>query len=162
MLSQVRRSVFGSCASARQKLLTKSDFRTLRISSKTARASAESSSSESSFTVAMGYLGGLIWHSSVPRLRCRAGGVTGRGQPRLALPLGLRLRWAAAAGLLDLDRHAERLRAAAIAGAAQGGGAEIVEPEGDTDMGIGGADAVGRIESDPAEIGNVGLRPGVA
>src|SRR6185312_7304956 len=53
MLSQVRRRVFGSCASARQKLLTKSDCRVLRISANTARASGESSSSESSFTVAM-------------------------------------------------------------------------------------------------------------
>src|SRR5262249_21618196 len=52
-LSQVRRRVFGSCASARQKLLTKSDCRVLRMSSKTARASGESSLSESSFTVAM-------------------------------------------------------------------------------------------------------------
>src|SRR6478735_222593 len=58
-LSQVRRSVFGSCASARQKLLTKSDCRVLRMSSKTARASLESSSSESSFTVAMA--SSLVW-----------------------------------------------------------------------------------------------------
>src|ERR1044072_5484314 len=118
MLSQVRRSVFGSCASARQKLLTKSDFRTLRISSKTARASVESSSSESSFTVAMGYLGGTVWS--------REGSTASAfGRLRLALPLCLRLP--AAAGLLALARHSQCLRAAAMAGAAHGSGAEIVE-----------------------------------
>src|ERR1700690_1381699 len=52
-LSQVRFSVTGSCARARQKLLTKSLPRVARMSAKTARASGESSSSLSSLTVAM-------------------------------------------------------------------------------------------------------------
>src|SRR3954462_6223889 len=97
MLSQVRRSVFGSCASARQKLLTKSDFRTLRISSKTARASGEGSSSESSFTVAMVTSPGLV----SPRAAHTTPDAFGRRS--LALPLGLRLRLPAAAGVVDLD-----------------------------------------------------------
>src|SRR5690242_4538051 len=74
---------------------------------------------------------------------------------RLALPL------AGTAGLFDLDRDLERLRAAAIAGAAHRGGAEVIETHGDTGMGIGRADAVRGIEPDPAEIGYEGLRPGV-
>src|SRR5271168_2411921 len=52
-LSQVRFSVTGSCARARQKLLTKSLPRVARMSAKTARAAGESSSSLSSLTVAM-------------------------------------------------------------------------------------------------------------
>ncbi|KTT92403.1 hypothetical protein NS44R_14560, partial [Mammaliicoccus sciuri] len=41
-------------------------------------------------------------------------------------------------------------------------GAEIVETDGDTGMGVGGADAVGGVEADPAEVGHEGLGPGVA
>ena len=66
------------------------------------------------------------------------------------------------AGLIDLDGHRSVSIAAAIAGAAHRGGAEIVEPDGDAGMGVGGADAVGGIEADPAEIGHIGFRPGVA
>src|SRR5438874_1448947 len=44
---------------------------------------------------------------------------------RLALPL------ARPAGLIDLDRDIERFRAAAIAGAAHGGRAEIIQPDRD-------------------------------
>ena len=65
-------------------------------------------------------------------------------------------------GLLDLDRNRQRFHAAAIAGAAHRRCAEIVEPDGDAGMGVGGADAVGRIEADPAEIGHEGFRPGMA
>ena len=52
--------------------------------------------------------------------------------------------------------------AAAVAGAADRRRAEIVEPDRDPHMGIGGADAVGGIEGDPAELGHEGLGPGVA
>ena len=57
---------------------------------------------------------------------------------------------------------ASALAAAAIAGAAHRRRAEIVEPDRDADMGVGRADAVGRIERDPAEVGDIGLGPGVA
>src|SRR5258708_6521046 len=79
-----------------------------------------------------------------------------RSQLRLALPL------TGPAGLLDLDRHGQRLHPAAIAGAAHRCGAEIVEADGDAGMRVGGADAVRGIEPDPAEIGHEGFRPGVA
>ena len=75
---------------------------------------------------------------------------------RLALPL------AGAAGLLDLDRDRQRFRAAAVASAADGRGAEVIEADGDTGMGVGSADAVGGVEADPAEVGHIGFRPGVA
>ena len=41
-------------------------------------------------------------------------------------------------------------------------GVAIVEPAGDADIGVVGADAVERIEGDPAEILDPGLRPGMA
>src|ERR1700742_3169524 len=75
---------------------------------------------------------------------------------RLALPLA----WTA--GLLDRDCNRQRLRAAAIAGAAHGGGAEVIQPDRDAGMRVRGADAIRGIEADPAEIGHVGFRPGVA
>src|ERR1700757_1210380 len=75
---------------------------------------------------------------------------------RLALPLPR------APDLLDLDRHCERLRTAAIAGAAHGRRAEIIEADRDADMGLGGANAVGGVESDPAEIWHEGFGPGMA
>src|SRR5581483_902274 len=78
------------------------------------------------------------------------------------LRLRLPLRLAGPAGLIHFDRHRQGLVAAAIAGAADRGGAEIVEADGDAGMRLGGADAVGGIEADPAEIGHEGLRPGVA
>src|SRR5204863_7932274 len=75
---------------------------------------------------------------------------------RLALPL------TRAPGLFDLDRDRQRLRAAAIAGAAHRRGAEVVEPDRDTGLSVGGAEAVGGIEADPAEASHVGFRPGMA
>ena len=76
--------------------------------------------------------------------------------------IALRLPLSRPPGLVDLDRNRQRLGAAAVAGAAHGGGAEIIEPDGDAGVGIGGADAVRRIEPDPAEAGHERLRPGVA
>src|SRR4029450_12201563 len=74
---------------------------------------------------------------------------------RLALPL------AGPAGLIDLDRDGKRFRAAAIAGAAHRGCAEIVEADGDAGMGVGGADAVGGVDPGPAKIRHKRFRPGV-
>ena len=65
-------------------------------------------------------------------------------------------------GLIDMDRDREGFDAAAVAGAAHRRSAEIVEPDGDAGVRIGGADAVGGIESDPAEIGHMRLGPSVA
>src|SRR5438876_8950914 len=79
------------------------------------------------------------------------------GTLRLALPLSL-----PPGGLIDLDRNGERLVAATIAGAADRRCAEVVEADGDAGMGVGGADAVGGVEPDPAQIRHEGLRPGVA
>src|SRR5258708_6702494 len=76
--------------------------------------------------------------------------------------LTLRLPLSRPPGLVDLDLNRQRLGAAAIAGAAHGGGAEIIEADGDAGMGVGGADAVRRIEPDPAKAGHERLRPGVA
>jgi hypothetical protein len=50
---------------------------------------------------------------------------------RLALALPL-----PSAGLVDLDRHRQRFHAAAIAGAAYRGGAEIIQADGDAGMGV--------------------------
>src|ERR1700689_4882404 len=74
---------------------------------------------------------------------------------RLALPL------AGPSDLLDLDLDGQGFRAAAVAGAAHGGRAEIIETDGDTGMGVGAADGIGRIEADPAEIRHEGFGPGV-
>ena len=46
-----------------------------------------------------------------------------------------------------------------IAGAAHRRGAEIIESDGDPHMRIGGADAVGRVEADPAEVARHRLPP---
>jgi hypothetical protein len=62
---------------------------------------------------------------------------------RLALPLP-------SASLFDPDRYSERFHAAAVAGATHRRRAEIVQAEGDAGVGVAGADAVGRIEPDPA------------
>src|SRR5258708_11080018 len=75
---------------------------------------------------------------------------------RLALPLAL------PPGLIDLDVNRQRFHAAAVAGAAHRGCAEIIQPDGDAGVRVGGADAVCRIEPDPAEIRHERLRPGVA
>src|SRR5712692_11333660 len=60
----------------------------------------------------------------------------------------------------DLDRH--RLARPAIAGAAQGSRAQIIEADGAPHMGVGGAEAIRRVEADPAELGHEGLGPSVA
>src|SRR3954471_19237056 len=75
---------------------------------------------------------------------------------RLALPL------TRTPGLFDLDRDCQCFGAPAVAGAADGRGAEVVEADGDTGVGVGGAEAIGGIEADPAEVRHVGFRPGVA
>src|SRR6202158_790760 len=83
-------------------------------------------------------------------------------RPGMTAASRLRLRLALPPGLIDLDRDRQRFHAAAIAGAAHRRGAEIVEADGDTGVRVGGADAVCRIEPDPAEIRHECLRPGVA
>src|SRR6266478_913865 len=75
---------------------------------------------------------------------------------RLRLPLPL------PSDLVDLGRHRQGFGAAAIAGAAHWRRAEIIQPDGDAGMRVGGADAVCRIEADPAEIRHECFRPGVA
>src|ERR1700760_2772326 len=77
------------------------------------------------------------------------------------LPLALRLALAAA-GLVDLDRDGQGFHAAAVARAADRGGAEIVEADRDARVGVGGADRIGGIEPDPAQIRHEGFGPGVA
>src|SRR6185436_3529432 len=72
----------------------------------------------------------------------------------------LRLPLSRSSGPIDLDRDRQRLGAAAIAGTADGRGAQVVEPDRDTGVRIGGADAVGGVEADPAEVRHVGFRPG--
>src|ERR1700722_9354751 len=76
-------------------------------------------------------------------------------RPRLS-PLRLPRR------LGDLELDGERLAAAAVVGTAHRSGAEVVEPDGDADVLVGDAEAAGGIEADPAEIGDMGFRPGVA
>src|SRR5262249_57070085 len=51
---------------------------------------------------------------------------------------------------------------AAIAGTSQRRSAEVVEPDRDTHMGIGGANPIRDVERHPAELGHVGFGPGVA
>src|SRR5205814_3841961 len=97
--------------------------------------------------------------SSGPRAkfrRCEAQSGAGLNSG-LRLPLTL-----PAARLFDLDRHGEGFHAAAISGTAHRRPAEVVEPDGDAGMRVGGGDAVSGIETDPAEIGHERLRPGVA
>src|SRR5215470_19150035 len=72
----------------------------------------------------------------------------------LALYLPLRL--------VDPHGDVERFRAAAVAGAANRRGAEIVEADRDPHVGVGCADAVRRVEGDPAELRHVRLGPGMA
>src|SRR5262249_54235583 len=64
--------------------------------------------------------------------------------------------------LLDADLDRKRLADAAVTRPAQGRRAEVIEPDRDPHMGIGCAKSVGRIESDPAELGHEGFRPGMA
>src|SRR5712664_116194 len=82
--------------------------------------------------------------------------------PAMTLVSRLRLPLALPSGLIDLDRYRQGFHAAAIAGAAHRRGTEIIEADGDAGMRVGGADAVCRIEPDPAEIRHERLRPGVA
>src|SRR5882757_6681751 len=74
----------------------------------------------------------------------------------------LRLRLALPAGLIDLDRYRQGFGAAAIAGAAHRRRAKIIQPDGDAGMRVSGADAVRRVEADPAEIRHEGFGPGMA
>src|SRR3569833_164386 len=75
-----------------------------------------------------------------------------------ALRLGLRLL----ARLVDVNRDFQRFAVAAVARAAHRRGAEIIQPGGDPHMRVGRADAVARIEADPAEVVDIAFRPGVA
>src|SRR5258708_33143919 len=61
---------------------------------------------------------------------------------------------------MDIDRQS--LRAPTVAHAPHRRGAEMVEADRYARMRIGCTKAVGGIESDPAEIGYEGFRPGVA
>ena len=74
------------------------------------------------------------------------------------MPISLRLL----ARLIDVNRHLQRFAAAAIARAAHRRGAEIIEPDRDPHMGVGGGNPVGRVEADPAEVLDIGFRPGMA
>src|SRR3954453_4420343 len=66
------------------------------------------------------------------------------------------------ARLLNLDRYGERFHSAAVSGATHRRRAEIVEADGDPSVRVGDADAVGRIEPNPAEFRHEGLPPGMA
>ena len=66
------------------------------------------------------------------------------------------------ARLVDMHRHFEGFAAAAEARAAHRRGAEVIEADRHPHMGFGGADAVGRVEADPAEMLDIGFGPGVA
>src|SRR2546423_15544647 len=61
-----------------------------------------------------------------------------------------------------MDVHGELLATTAEADAAQRSGPEIVEAHGYPYMGIGTADAIRRVEPDPAELRDECLRPGMA
>src|SRR5437868_13747265 len=78
------------------------------------------------------------------------------------LPLRLALPLSRPSGLLDLDADRQRFRPAAIASAAHGGCAEIVETDGDAGMRVRGADVVGRPVPDPAIVQYECFRLGVA
>src|SRR5207302_10431570 len=77
-----------------------------------------------------------------------------------AMPVGARSILVLLRGLLDRKRDGKHLAAAAVARAAQGCGAELIEPHGNAHMRVGRADFVDRIECDPAQPRNVGLGPG--
>src|SRR4029079_546571 len=64
--------------------------------------------------------------------------------------------------LVDADADRERLAGSAPLRPAHRRRAEIIETDGDPQMLVRRADAVSRVESDPAQIGNQRLRPGVA
>src|SRR5262249_26446536 len=64
--------------------------------------------------------------------------------------------------LRDADLDRERLAGAAVTRPAQGRRAQLIEPDGDPHMGVGGTKSIGRIECDPAERGHESFRPRVA
>src|SRR4029077_18409380 len=66
------------------------------------------------------------------------------------------------APLVDTHSHRERFAAAAKTCAAYRSGAEIVQTDGNPHMGCGDANAIGRIEANPAQVLDIGLRPRVA
>src|SRR5665811_1888602 len=66
------------------------------------------------------------------------------------------------ARLVDMHCHLEGFAAAAKARAAHRRRAEIIQANRDPHMGFGGADPVGRVETDPAEVIDIGFNPGVA
>src|SRR5262249_10787129 len=59
-------------------------------------------------------------------------------------------------------RHRQRFTGATVARATHRGSPEVVKTHRHPHMGVGGGDAIGRIEADPAEVLDMGLRPGVA
>src|SRR5271168_3967830 len=63
--------------------------------------------------------------------------------------------------LVDFDGDGQGLFASAMAGAAHRRGAESGEPDSDTDISVGWADAIRPVEADPAEAGQIGFGPGV-
>src|SRR5262249_24688215 len=67
----------------------------------------------------------------------------------------------AAACPVDGDGDIHLLLRAAIARAAYGGRPEIVEADTDTDMCLGRTDPMGGVETDPTEIFDIGLDPGM-
>jgi hypothetical protein len=72
------------------------------------------------------------------------------------------LRLALAAGLIHRHGNIHGFQPAPVARSTHRRGAEVIQPDGNPDMGVGGADSVGRIEADPAEVRNICLGPGVA
>src|SRR5438045_8773728 len=101
---------------------------------------------------------GSVYSGVGAGIAMRAGneGILGRKRGLSALALHLPL------GLVDqhLDRHG--LGTAAAAGTAHRSGTEVIEADRDAHMGFGRADAVGRIERDPADRWYEGVGPGVA
>src|SRR5215475_14822950 len=66
-----------------------------------------------------------------------------------------------AESLADLEPYRHFFATAAVIGAAHRCGAQMIEPDGNAHMPVGHANAVGRIEADPAEIRDVALGPGM-
>src|SRR5229473_2672146 len=64
--------------------------------------------------------------------------------------------------LCDLKPYGHVFATASIMGAAHRSGAQTIETEGNAHVLAGGAHVVGRIEADPAEVGDVNFGPGVA
>jgi hypothetical protein len=102
-----------------------------------------------------------VWRASLPRrIPSPAEGVDrwcpAVVAPRLGLPLRLPRR------LCHREPHRYIFADTAVVRAADRGGAKAIKADGYTDMLFRGADAVGRIEPDPAKAGNVNFRPRVA